>query len=86
MAEKLKVTDKSVYLNRRLFMRAAVLAGTATASILLYRRLNPPPAEKVEGDKLATVENAPKEEALKQGYAVADILKCTAGKRCDEFQ
>ena len=53
MAEKSeKVTDKQVYLNRRLFMQAAVLAGTATASTLLYRRLNPPPAERVEGDKL----------------------------------
>jgi methionine sulfoxide reductase catalytic subunit len=74
MAEKLKVTDKSVYLNRRTFMRGAVLAGTATASTLLYRRLNPPPPEKVEGDKLATTENAPKEEAIRQGYSVADTL------------
>ena len=73
MAEKLKVTEKSDYLNRRTFMRAAVLAGTATASTLLYRRLNPPPAERVEGEKLSTV-NAPKAEALKEGYAVSDTL------------
>ena len=73
MAEKLKVTEKSDYLNRRTFMRAAVLAGTATASTLLYRRLNPPPAEHVEGEKLATV-NAPKAEALKEGYAISDTL------------
>ena len=69
-----KVTDKQVYLNRRLFMRAAVLAGTATASTLLYRRLNPPPAERVEGDKLAGVDKAPKEEAIKEGFAVTDTL------------
>ena len=69
-----KVTDKQLYLNRRLFMRGAVLAGTATASALLYRRLNPPPAERVEGEKLAGVEKAPKEEALKAGYAVTDTL------------
>jgi len=74
MAEKLKVTDKSVYLNRRTFMRGAVLAGTATASTLLYRRLNPPPPEKVEGDKLATTANAPREEEIKEGNAVADAL------------
>ena len=74
MVEKLKVTDKSVYLNRRTFMRGAVLAGTATASTLLYRRLNPPPPEKVEGNKLATTENAPKQEAIKEGYTVADTL------------
>ena len=54
-----KVTDKQVYLNRRLFMKAAALAGTATASTLLYRRLNPPPAERVEGDKLQEVAKAP---------------------------
>jgi methionine sulfoxide reductase catalytic subunit len=67
-----KVTDKELYLNRRLFMRAAVLAGTATASTLLYRRLNPAPAERVEGDKLAEVVKGPPDEALKQGFAVAD--------------
>ena len=74
MAEKSeKVTEKHVYLNRRLFMRAAALAGTATASALLYRRLNPPPAERVEGDKLSAAKAA-NEEALKQGYAVTDQL------------
>ena len=75
MAEKSeKVTDKQVYLNRRLFMQAAVLAGTATASTLLYRRLNPPPAERVEGDTLTGVGKTPQEEALKEGYAVTDKL------------
>ena len=73
MAEKLKVTEKSDYLNRRTFMRAAVLAGTATASTLLYRRLNPPLAAPMAGEKLVTI-NAPKAEALKEGYAVSDTL------------
>jgi sulfoxide reductase catalytic subunit YedY len=68
------VTEKHHYLNRRLFMRAAVLAGTATASTLLYRRLNPPPAERVEGEKLAEVAKAPNEQAIREGYAVADTL------------
>jgi sulfoxide reductase catalytic subunit YedY len=72
--EKLKITDKQVYLNRRLFMRAAVMAGTATATTLLYRRLNPPPPEKVAADKLETVVPAKPEEALRQGYAVTDEL------------
>ena len=75
MAEKSeKVTDKQLYLNRRLFMRGAVLAGTATASTLLYRSLNPPPTERVEGEKLVGVGKSPKEEALKEGYAVTDTL------------
>ena len=69
-----KVTDKQTYLNRRAFIRAAALAGTATASTLLYRRLNPPPAEHVEGEKLAEVVKAPEAEALKQGFAVTDTL------------
>jgi len=74
MEEKLKITEKSVYLNRRNFMRGAVLAGTATATSLLYRRLNPPPAERTEGEKLSTTATAPKGEALNNGYAVSDAL------------
>lgn len=71
--EREKITDKQTYLNRRTFIQAAVLAGTATASTLLYRRLNPPPAERVEGEKLAVVKG-PEPEAIKQGFAVADTL------------
>ncbi len=69
-----KITDKQTYLNRRTFIQAAVLAGTATASTLLYRRLNPPPAQRVEGEKLTEVVKAPQAEALKQGFAVTDTL------------
>ena len=39
-------------------MRAAALAGTATATTLLYRRLNPPPPVPVEGQKLDDVAKA----------------------------
>jgi hypothetical protein len=60
-----KITDKDVYLNRRRFIQAAVIAGTATATTLLYRRLNPPPAPRVEGDKLEEVAKAPTAEADK---------------------
>ena len=55
-------------------MQAAVLAGTATASTLLYRRLNPPPAEPVKREKLDAAADASKTEALKNGYAVQDQL------------
>jgi hypothetical protein len=75
MAEKSeKVTDKNVYLNRRRFIQAAVMAGTATASTLLYRQLNPPPAERVEGEKIQDVAKAPTAEAIKEGFAVSDKL------------
>ena len=77
MSEKIKsseITDKQTYLNRRLFMRAAVLAGTATASTLLYRRLNPPPIERGESEKLTEVTTATRPEALKSGFTVDDKL------------
>jgi sulfoxide reductase catalytic subunit YedY len=69
-----KVTDKNVYLNRRRFVQAAVMAGTAAASTLLYRRLNPPPAPRVEGDKLQEVAKEPKQEAIKEGFAAGEPL------------
>jgi len=39
-----EITDQKIYLNRRLFMRGAVLAGSAVAIGLVYRKLNPSPA------------------------------------------
>ena len=48
-----EITDKQVYLNRRLFIKGAVLAGSAAATGFLYRRLNPPPAELPKGEKIA---------------------------------
>jgi methionine sulfoxide reductase catalytic subunit len=64
-----EITDKQTYLNRRLFMRAAVLAGTATASTLLYRRLNPGPIEVAEGEKLGVTPMS-QTEALQAGFRV----------------
>lgn len=69
-----EITDKKDYLNRRLFIRAAVLAGTATASTLLYRSLNPAPIEQPERDKLAGVATSSDPEALKQGFKVNEKL------------
>lgn len=69
-----KITDKETYLNRRFFIRAAVLAGTATASTLLYRRLNPAPEQPVEGEKLNAAVSESKSEAVKNGYVVEDQL------------
>ena len=55
-------------------MQAAVLAGTATASTLLYRRLNPPPAEPVKREKLDAAVDTSKNDAEKNGYVVEDKL------------
>jgi len=77
MAEKIKsseITDKETYLNRRLFIQAAVMAGTATASTLLYRRLNPRPVETPQGEKLTEVVATSKQEGTKSGYVVDEKL------------
>jgi len=55
-------------------MQAAVLAGTATASTLLYQRLNPAPVEPIQGEKLDAAAEASKSEAVKNGYVVEDKL------------
>jgi sulfoxide reductase catalytic subunit YedY len=47
-----EITPKQVYLNRRLFMRGTALAATTAATALVYRKLNPEPAEKPKGEKL----------------------------------
>ena len=70
-----EITDKKTYLNRRLFMRAAVLAGTATASTLLYRSLNHPPIEQPPGEKISGVAKSTDQEALKEGFRVDEKLR-----------
>jgi len=77
MDEKIRsseITDKQTYLNRRLFMRAGALAATATATTLLYRRLNPTAIKAPEGEKLTGVVNGSQEEALNSGYRVNETL------------
>jgi len=77
MDEKIKsseITDKETYLNRRQFMRGAALVGTAAATTLLYRRLNPTAIQAPAGEKLASVVNASEQDALSNGYKVNDAL------------
>jgi methionine sulfoxide reductase catalytic subunit len=69
-----EVTDKQVYLNRRLFMRGAALAATTAATGLLYRKLNPPPAETPKGEKLADVAKPTSDEAISKGFSVNEQL------------
>jgi sulfoxide reductase catalytic subunit YedY len=68
-----QITDKRVYLNRRLFMRGAALAATTTATALLYRKLNPPPLETPKGDKLGNV-SKPSSESASKGFTVREKL------------
>lgn len=56
--EKIKsseITPENVYLNRRNFMRAGLIAGTTFATGLAYRFFNQPPPPEVETAKIETV-------------------------------
>src|ERR1041385_7250569 len=65
-----EITDHKVYLNRRLFMRGAVLAGSAVATGLLYRKLNPPAAVVTEQPKIAGIVQPASDESMRQGFKV----------------
>jgi len=69
-----EITDKQVYLKRRLFMRGAALIGTTAATGFLYRRLNPPNAEKPEGEKLTNITQVPYDEGVHQGFTLNEKL------------
>jgi sulfoxide reductase catalytic subunit YedY len=69
-----EITDKKVYLNRRLFMRGAALAATTAATGLLYRKLNPPAAEKPQGEKLVTVVKSATENGAREGFTTSEKL------------
>jgi methionine sulfoxide reductase catalytic subunit len=67
-----EITDKQTYLNRRQFMRVGALLGTTAATALLYRKLNPPPVEKVKGEGLVAV--AKTEGAASNGFTTNEAL------------
>src|SRR5687768_5814392 len=69
-----EITDQKTYLNRRLFMRGAALAGTVAATGLLYRQLNPPPAEIPKGDKLSVVSNVEAKDRVARGFTTDEKL------------
>jgi methionine sulfoxide reductase catalytic subunit len=65
-----EITDQKVYLNRRLFIRGAILAGSAAATGLLYRKLNPPAAVIEERPKIADLVTPSTDDALARGFRV----------------
>ncbi len=69
-----EITDQRVYLNRRLFMRGAILAGSVTATGLVYRKLNPPPAVVEERPEIAGLVKPPTDEAIRGGFKVNEPL------------
>jgi len=69
-----EITDQKSYLDRRLFMRGAILAGSVTATGLIYRKLNPPPAVVEERPKIAGLVKPPTDEAIRGGFKVDEPL------------
>lgn len=69
-----EITDRSVYLNRRLFMRGAILAGSAAATGLLYRKLNPPAPVIESRPKIEGVVTAPSDEAIRNAFKTNERL------------
>ncbi len=65
-----EITDQKVYLNRRLFIRGAILAGSAAATSLLYRKLNPPAAVIEERPKIADLITPSTDDAMARGFRV----------------
>src|SRR5882672_10181716 len=69
-----EITDQKIYLNRRLFMRGAILAGSAAATGFVYRKLNPPAAVVEERPRIAGLVTSPSDEAMRQGFRVNEPL------------
>ncbi len=69
-----EITDQKTYLNRRLFMRGAILAGSAAATGFLYRKLNAPPAVVEERPRIVGLVKPPSDEAIRNGFRVNESL------------
>jgi sulfoxide reductase catalytic subunit YedY len=69
-----EITDQKTYLNRRLFMRGAILAGSAAATGFFYRKLNAPPAVVEERPRIAGLVKPPSDEAIRNGFKVNEPL------------
>src|ERR1051325_11451060 len=69
-----EITDQKIYLNRRWFMRGAVLAGSAAATGFIYRKLNPPAAEIPTGQKIDVVTNTAANDVASNGFKTNEKL------------
>ena len=73
-----EITDRKVYLNRRTFMRGAVLTGSVLATGFVYRKLNPPGAVIESRPKIAQVMSPPTDEAIRRGFRANEPLTSLA--------
>ena len=65
-----EITNRQTYLNRRMFMRGAILTGSAVGTGLLYRKLNTPVAIIEERPKITGIVTQPSDEAMRRGFNV----------------
>ena len=68
-----EITPENAYLNRRNFIRAGLLAGTAAATGLSYRLFNPQPVQQVETPPLANVETPKMESPVGEPNSFEEI-------------
>ena len=69
-----EITDRKNYLNRRLFIRGAILAGSAVATGLVYRKLNVPTAVVEQRPKIAGIVTPPSDEAMRAAFKANEPL------------
>jgi methionine sulfoxide reductase catalytic subunit len=70
-----EITDESVYLNRRHFMRAGFLAASTLATAWLYRKLNSPSTTQVSAPALADiVAPATQPVSASSGFIATDAI------------
>ncbi len=67
-----EITDQKVYLNRRLFIRSAIMAGSVAATGLVYRKLNPSPVAVQQQPKIAGLVKPPADDAIARGFKVTE--------------
>jgi methionine sulfoxide reductase catalytic subunit len=69
-----EITDQKVYLNRRLFMRGAILAGSVAATGLIYRKLNPSAPVVESRPKIEGVVTTPTDGAIRNAFKTNEPL------------
>lgn len=76
MAKDIKsseITPENVYLNRRSFIRAGLVAGTTLATGLTYRYFNPPPPKEVVTEEIENLARRPNFNAPEKPNSFEEI-------------
>jgi len=69
-----EITPQDTYLNRRNFMRGALLAGSALATGVLYRKLNSPSALVETRPRIDGIVTPATDEAIRNGFKTTEAL------------